>query len=95
MLVHPKVLKAARQLLAVTQANLAKDANVSVRSVRALEAEAPKVTRQTIEALQAVLEKKYGVTFFGEGHAMGSGFRLPRGFLKQVPIKERIPRKAE
>jgi DNA-binding XRE family transcriptional regulator len=94
MLVHPKLLKAARQLLAITQVKLAKDAHVSERALRALEAEAPKSTRQTIERLQTALEIKYGVTFFGEGDTMGSGFRLPRGFLKKKSINARPLRKS-
>jgi len=95
MLVHPRVLKAARQLLAITQVSLAKAANVSVRSLRALEGEAPKATRQTIEALQTALEDKYGITFFGEGDTMGSGFRLPRGYLKKKKKRVRSSRKTQ
>ncbi|KAA0069506.1 helix-turn-helix domain-containing protein [Tardiphaga sp. P9-11] len=80
MYAHPKLLKAARQTLDITQSDLAAAADVSVRSLAALEANKPRATLATIEAVQFALVQTYGVTFLGEDQTFGAGFRLPRGF---------------
>lgn len=83
MFIHPKLLKAVRLLLDITQDDLAKAANVSRRSLVALEANSPQATLKTVESVQLALERKYGVIFLGEDQTFGSGFRLPRGYLQK------------
>ncbi len=85
MYAHPKLLKAARQVLDISQEDLALAADVSVRSLAALEANRPRATLATIEAVQLALIQKYGVTFLGEDQTHGVGFTLPRGFGQVRP----------
>jgi transcriptional regulator with XRE-family HTH domain len=84
MLAHPKVLKLARLGLDLSQEDVSTAAKISLRSLQRLEAnESSTTTIQTITSVQRALEA-YGVIFLGEDETFGSGFRLPRGFLKKI-----------
>jgi len=81
MLVHPRLLKSARIALDISQDELSSSAGVSRRSLVKLESCAQETTFKTIQAVQRALEA-YGVLFLGEDGSIGSGFRLPPGYLK-------------
>lgn len=78
MHIHPKLLRAARIVLDISQPDLAKAAGVSERSVRKLESFNGDTTFRVTEAVQRALEG-YGVVFLDEGGT--SGFRLPNNRL--------------
>jgi hypothetical protein len=80
MLAHPKLLKLAILGLELSQDDVSEAAGVSLRSLQRLESYPSMTNVQTIQSVQRALERR-GVTFLGEGEEVGSGFRLPRGFL--------------
>lgn len=83
MLVHPKVLRAARILLDVSQVDLAAAAGISRRSLQKMELSNPDTTMRIIEAVQRALIG-YGVEFLVEDKNAGWGFRLPHGYLQNT-----------
>uniref|UniRef100_Q07NQ9 Putative transcriptional regulator, XRE family n=1 Tax=Rhodopseudomonas palustris (strain BisA53) TaxID=316055 RepID=Q07NQ9_RHOP5 len=83
MFIHPRLLKAARQVLDISQNDLAKAAGISERSIRKLESFDSDTTVRTIEAVQRALED-CGVIFLGEDPLFGSGFRLPPGYFRKT-----------
>jgi len=93
-LVHPKLLKAVRILLDISGEDLAMDAKISLRSLRALEIDTPKTTKETIEAVQRALQEKHGVIFLGEDENFGVGFRLPRSSSKKRSTSARPAKRA-
>jgi transcriptional regulator with XRE-family HTH domain len=83
MFVHPKLLRAARLSLDISQDDVAAAAGISRRSLQKLELCNPDTTVRTIEAVQRALVG-YGVVFLIEDQNAGWGFRLPRGHLQKI-----------
>jgi transcriptional regulator with XRE-family HTH domain len=81
MLAHPKILKLARLALDLTQDELADSAGIGVRILQKLEACDQDTTIRTVRLVQRALEGR-GVTFLGESETLGSGFRVPVGYLQ-------------
>jgi transcriptional regulator with XRE-family HTH domain len=77
--IEPAQIRAARGLLALSQAELAKMASLSVASVKRLEA-APGLrgTAETVWKIQKALEAA-GVEFIPEEAGRGAGVRLKKG----------------
>lgn len=83
MLAHPKILKLARLALDISQDELAASAGISRRILQKLEACDENATVRTIRSVQRVLEGK-GIIFLGESENLGSGFRVPAGYLRHT-----------
>lgn len=81
MLSHPKLLKAARLSLELSQDDLATSAKISLRSLIKLELSNPNTTVRTVEAVQSALER-HGVVFVSDDKA--EGFMLPRNLLPKL-----------
>lgn len=81
MFIHPKLLKAARLLLEISQVDLAKAAGISERSIRKIESFDADTTVRIIEAVQRALEDR-GVIFLEDGETMG--LKLPRALLQKT-----------
>ncbi|WP_457093241.1 helix-turn-helix domain-containing protein [Microvirga sp. P5_D2] len=77
MLARPKILKAARLLLNLTQEQVGEAAGFSDKTVKRMESGAAKVTIDVLEAVQRVYERQ-GVRFLQETDDEGEGLRLPK-----------------
>ncbi|WP_162003361.1 helix-turn-helix domain-containing protein [Microvirga tunisiensis] len=77
MLARPKILKAARLLLNLTQEQVGEAAGLSDKTVKRMESGAAKVTIDVLEAVQRVYERQ-GIRFLQETDDEGEGLRLPK-----------------
>ncbi len=83
MPIDPKLLKAARLLLEISQDELAQTAGISRRTLVRLETLSPDASFRSIGAVRKALES-YGVIFIEDGEY--SGLRLPNHLLSQAEI---------
>jgi predicted transcriptional regulator len=74
-MIHPKLLKAARLLLEISQDDLATTAGISRRTLVRLETLSPDASFRSVGAVQRALES-HGVIFIEDGEALG--FKLAR-----------------
>ncbi|MCK1414845.1 hypothetical protein IVB55_18065 [Bradyrhizobium sp. CW4] len=78
----PRLIRAGRALAGVDQATLALEAGVTRQAVSVVETdESAKMDprrRKILEAMQRVLEEKYGIEFFAASQNSGEGVRFRR-----------------
>jgi transcriptional regulator with XRE-family HTH domain len=81
MSIHPKILKAARLVLKISQDEVAEAAGITRRTLTRLETQSPDASFRSIGAVRKALEG-YGVVFIEDGDKCG--FKLSRSLLDSV-----------
>ena len=91
MYIHPKLLKAARVVLDLSQEELAIAADVSAKSIWKLESFDLDTSFRIAGSVQRALEG-YGVIFTDDGNT--SGFKIPLGRLPKPKKAPKAKKKA-
>ena len=90
MYVTPRMLRAARLLLGLSQEEMGEAAGLSGKTVARVEAGGAKVSVEALAALQEALERK-GVVFLPQTEEHGEGLRMPRDARVRPGSKARKP----
>lgn len=77
MYVTPRMLRAARLLLGLSQDEIGEAAGLSGKTVARIEAGGAKTSVEALAAVQNALERK-GVVFLPQTEEYGEGLRMPR-----------------
>ncbi len=92
MYVTPKMLRAARLLLGLSQDEIGEAAGLSGKTVARIEAGGAKASVEALAAVQNALERK-GVVFLPQTEEHGEGLRMPRNSSVMRPMRARGPNK--
>jgi transcriptional regulator with XRE-family HTH domain len=90
MYVTPKMLRAARLLLGLTQDEIGEAAGLSGKTVARIEAGGAKASVEALAAVQNALERK-GVVFLPQTEEHGEGLRMPRDARIRSDLNARQP----